>query len=65
MLRVSRLPWRTSDGVWVWWPWRRLGIIYGDHFIHDIFSVRYGHSRIYHLGPLCIKWTPFREGSDE
>jgi hypothetical protein len=59
MLRVGRWPWRTAPGKWVWWPMPgRLGIIYGDHFIHDIFSVRYGHDRIYHFGPLCIKWRP-------
>ena len=55
-----RLPFRASGGVWYWWPLDRLGIVYGDHFMHDIFSVRYGYKRIYHFGPLCIKWRPFR-----
>lgn len=57
---VKPIPFRTSFG-WCWWPIPgRLGILYGERFNRSLFSVRYGYSKVWDIGPFSIKWNPSR-----
>ena len=55
---TSMRPWSPEPGVWCWWPIPgRLGVLYGARFSREMFSVRYGYTKVWDVGPFSIKWS--------